>query len=108
MAQIPSEVIDIVNKYVEIIKNDVKIEKVILYGSYAKGNYNEKSDIDLALIISGYNSNDFINMGTFLLDKSFVLKADLQPFPFSIEEYNNPKGIMEEVLNTGIELQIAA
>jgi len=107
MAQIPSEIIEIINKYIEIIKNDVNIEKAILYGSYAKGSYDENSDIDLALIISGYNENDFINMGTFLLDKSFVLKVDLQPLPFSIEEYNSPKGIMEEILNTGIELQVA-
>ena len=107
MAQIPSDVIEIIRQYIEIIKNDVSVEKVILYGSYAKGNYDENSDIDLALIIAGYNENDFISMGAFLLDKSFVLKVDLQPFPFSIEEYNNPKGIMEEILNTGIELQVA-
>jgi len=107
MAQIPSDVIEIIRQYIEIIKNDVSVEKVILYGSYAKGNYDENSDIDLALIIAGYNENDFISMGAFLLDKSFVLKVDLQPFPFSVEEYNNPKGIMEEILNTGIELHVA-
>ena len=104
MAKIPSEIIEIVNKYIEIIKNDINIEKIILYGSYAKGEYNESSDIDLAVVISEYDEKDFISMGTFLLDKSFVLKVDLQPLPFSIEEYNSPKGIMEEILRTGIEI----
>ena len=107
MAKIPSEIVETVNKYIKIIKRDVNIEKVILYGSYAKGNYDENSDIDLALILSGYIENDFINMGTFLLDKTFVLKVDLQPLPFSVDEYNDPKGIMEEIINTGIELNIA-
>ena len=107
MAEIPSEIIETVNKYIEIIKKDVNIEKVILFGSYAKGNYNKDSDIDLALILSEYDENDIINMGTFLLDKSLVLKEDLQPLPFSINEYKNPIGIMEEILNTGIELNVA-
>lgn len=107
MAKIPSEVIEIINKYIEIIKNDIKINKVILYGSYAKGTYNSDSDIDIAIIIDGYNEDNFISMGTFLLDKSNILKVDIQPLPFSIEEYNEPKGIMEEIINTGIELQVA-
>jgi len=42
-----------------------------------------------------------------LLSKANLLKVDIQTIPFSIEEYNSPKEIMEEILNTGIELKIA-
>ena len=44
---------------------------------------------------------------TLLLCKANILKADIQTIPFSIEEYNNPKGIMEEIIDTGIELKVA-
>jgi Predicted nucleotidyltransferases len=107
MAKIPSDIINIINRYIDIIKKDIKINRVILYGSYAKGTYSEESDIDIAIIIDGYDETNFINMGTFLLDKSFVLKVDIQPLPFSINEYSAPKGIMEEIINTGVELYVA-
>lgn len=35
----------------------IKATKIILYGSYAKGNYTETSDIDVVVI-----SDDFVNM----------------------------------------------
>ena len=37
-------------RIIDIFANYSKIEKVLLYGSRAKGNYKEGSDIDLALI----------------------------------------------------------
>ena len=107
MVKIPSEVLEIIDTYIRLVRKDIKVKKVILFGSYAKGKNNSESDIDIALIIEEYNENEFISMGTFLLDRTEGLKVDLQPLPFSEDEYNNPKGIMEEIINTGIELKIA-
>ena len=83
------------------------IEKIFLYGSYAKGNYRKDSDIDLAVISPNFREEDCIENMTSMLCKVNKLKADIQTIPFSIEEYNNPKGIMEEILRTGIELKVA-
>ena len=108
MAQVPSDIITLINKFIKIIKDDnIKIYKVILFGSYAKGNYNKNSDIDLAIISPDFKENEHIKNMSLLLLKACKLKADIQTIPFSIEEYNNPKGIMEEIINTGIEIMVA-
>jgi len=39
-----------INKLVKKISQTLKVEKIILFGSYAYGNPNEDSDIDLCII----------------------------------------------------------
>ena len=108
MVKIPSEIIETIEKFIKLLKEEnIIIEKVILFGSYAKGNYRVDSDIDLAIISPNFKEEDCIENMTLLLCKANMLKADIQTIPFSIEEYKEPKGIMEEILNTGIELNVA-
>ena len=107
MAEIPSEIIDLINNFIDLVKDDIKIEKVILFGSYAKGSYNKDSDIDLAIISPDFKEEDCIDNMSILLCIASKLKADIQTLPFSIEEYEEPIGIMEEILKTGVELKVA-
>ncbi|MCL2155955.1 MAG: nucleotidyltransferase domain-containing protein [Leptospirales bacterium] len=108
MAKIPSEIIDLINEFIVLVKKDnIEIYKVILFGSYAKGDYNQHSDIDLAIISPSFKKGEAIENMSNLLSKATELRADIQTLPFSIDEYNSPIGIMEEILNTGIELQVA-
>jgi len=108
MVEIPNDITVLIKNYIKLVKEDnIKIEKVILYGSYAKGTYNEHSDIDLAIISPDFKKSECIKNMSKLLLKANKLKADIQSMPFSIDEYNDPIGIMEEILNTGIELNIA-
>ena len=43
---IDREIMDIVNKYVEVILAHYEVKAIILFGSYAKGTNHEDSDID--------------------------------------------------------------
>ena len=100
-------------KYLKWLENalvkeeNIKIDKVILFGSYAKGTNREDSDIDLAIVSSDFSEETCIATMELLLSKANALEADIQTIPFTIEEYNNLKGIIEEVLKTGIELKVA-
>ena len=108
MAKIPSEIIDLINNFIMLVKEDnIKIYKVILYGSYSNGTFNQHSDIDLAIVSPDFKEGETIKNMSMLLLKASELKADIQSYPFSIEEYNTPLGLMEEILGTGIELQVA-
>lgn len=108
MVKVPTEIIKLVEDFVKLIKEErITIEKVILFGSYAKGTNRIDSDIDLAIISPDFHQEDCIENMTLLLCKANLLKADIQTIPFSIEEYNNPKGIIEEIIKTGIELHVA-
>ena len=53
------EAIEIINRYVETLATlGIKVEKTMLFGSYATGKYHEGSDIDIVVI-----SKDFQGMG---------------------------------------------
>lgn len=47
-----SNITPVINEFIENIKNLLKnrLKKVILYGSYARGDYNNSSDIDIMIL----------------------------------------------------------
>jgi predicted nucleotidyltransferase len=49
MAKIPNNLINSLDSFLKEIEPICSLDKVILYGSLAKGNINKNSDIDLAI-----------------------------------------------------------
>ncbi|WP_245891569.1 nucleotidyltransferase family protein [Flavobacterium faecale] len=64
----------------EIIDNCLSIDQVIIYGSRAKGNYREGSDIDITIL--GEPEKADINKLWHALDDSYI------PYKFDISVYN--------------------
>lgn len=93
--QIPKEIAGIIqefNKGVnEILGNRVK--KVILYGSYARGDYNESSDIDI-MILTDLTDEEIIKFRDKILDYTYDLEWDnnfnfmLSPLIKNIDKFN--------------------
>ncbi|OQX78979.1 MAG: hypothetical protein B6D61_04385 [Bacteroidetes bacterium 4484_249] len=52
------------NQIVDIIKQlpfqHIEAGKIVLFGSYAKGNWNENSDIDIAIIVDKVEGDFFV------------------------------------------------
>ena len=56
MAQ--KDTVEKVKNYISFLKeNRFNISKVYLFGSYARGNFREDSDIDLAIIMNGLTNS---------------------------------------------------
>jgi predicted nucleotidyltransferase len=51
-----TEALNIAQKYAETVKSNFGFQKVILFGSYMKGNPHKDSDIDIAVIFSDYDN----------------------------------------------------
>ena len=49
MDRIPESIQKIIEDYVIKLSKVIPIEKVIIFGSYAKGNSHEYSDVDIAI-----------------------------------------------------------
>jgi predicted nucleotidyltransferase len=107
MAGIPSDVMETIQMFLCLVKNEVRIEKVILFGSYAKGTFTPDSDIDLAIVSPDFKEDACIENMTRLLCIANRVKADIQSLPFSMNEYVEQRGIMEEIMRTGVELKVA-
>lgn len=57
---VPLSVKKIVKEYIKTIKPFIKTEKVILFGSYAKGKAHKDSDIDLIVISPNFKKIEFM------------------------------------------------
>ncbi len=107
MANIPKDILELIIKYVQELSKEISIDKVIIFGSYAKNCYTEDSDIDIAIFSEDFKNTSIIENMSFLLIKTSGLGIDLQPQPFTPDDYSNPDGLVKEILDTGIELKVA-
>jgi uncharacterized protein len=90
-------------KYVEYLKKEYNIKGIYLYGSHAKGNNTEDSDIDIAVISEDF-TGDIIE-DTFRLMK-LRRKVDyrIEPHPFAVDEFNEDNPNAKEIMQTGIKI----
>ena len=72
------------------------IESVILYGSRAKGNYREESDIDLAIIAPNMSSSDFALLSLALDELPIIYKIDC----VLLKELENT-GLKDNIISQG-------
>ncbi|MEA3415290.1 MAG: nucleotidyltransferase domain-containing protein [Thermodesulfobacteriota bacterium] len=104
---VDSEVRRIVNSFVRnLIKEEIKVEKVLLYGSYASGLFHENSDVDLAIISSDFGKNKF-EEGKLLLRIAWRIDPRLNPIPVSTEAFEKDTWVplINEIRQKGIELE---
>ncbi len=104
MVNIPEAVRSGIEKYVERIRQEISVDKAILFGSYASGNFDNGSDIDLAIFSNYFQGMRRVDSIAFLLGHAMDYDLDLEPLAFTLDEYSERLGIVDEILKTGIEL----
>ena len=95
MSKIPNEISNIIEQFVkgvnEILGNRVK--KIILYGSYARGDFNESSDIDI-MILTDLTDDEIIEYREKVWDYAYDLEFEnnfdiqLSPLNKNIDKFN--------------------
>ena len=93
------QAITLVKKYSDVIKEIFSVKKIVLYGSYSRGEQKEWSDIDVAVFLNEKEKD--------ILDSEFKLyklrrNIDLRIEPIILDEENDESGFVSEVLNSGI------
>ena len=98
MAKIPDIAIKQSKKLIdELMKHNIRIQWAVLFGSYAKGNYNEWSDIDLALISEDF-SGDRWDDGELIRDHNLITNFEVQPHPYRPEDFNGDFFVEQEII----------
>ena len=105
MDKITKSVQELAENYVQKISTQIPIRKAILFGSYAKGTYDKDSDIDLAIFSDYFVGMDGVDAFKFLFMQTLDYNVDLEPIAFTVADYEEPIGLVEEILKTGIEIQ---
>ena len=87
----------VIKDFTETMKNHYgnRLSKIILYGSYARGDFNEESDIDFMVLLNDEEvrtSKEILTIGDKLYDLSisFLTMISAQVIPqFQFEKTNN-------------------
>ncbi len=95
--------IEIANSYIDYLKkNEYKVRRAYLFGSYASGHFNEYSDIDLAIVMDKL-ANSFI-MRVELMKIGSQFDVRIEPHPFEESEFNPSNPFANEILRKGIQV----
>ena len=97
-------IMDIVDKYITIVKENYNVVAIILFGSYAKGTEHEDSDIDIAIITDDIK-NDIFDEELNLMKLRRNIDTRIEPHLIRIEDYKNAETpFIQEVIDTGIKV----
>ena len=96
---------EIINSYVEDVKNAMSIDRIFLFGSYAKGTATDQSDIDLCFFSRSFENQTSIDIMKQLFRLTRKYKGiDIEPRGFATSELENDNPFVKEILHTGREL----
>jgi predicted nucleotidyltransferase len=96
-----------VKSYVAEVKAAIPIDKVYLFGSYAKGTANEYSDVDICFFSKSFedDQDEDIFLKLFRLKRKYAREAVyIEPHTFATYQLYNDNPFVKEVLRTGREI----
>ncbi len=104
MDQIPAKVTFIIKRFIdELEKNNIPIKEAILFGSYAKGNYHDWSDIDLALVSDAFEGERFRDRNKIRRIK-LEISCDLEPLPYRPQDFTSDDPFVQKIIETGMRV----
>lgn len=103
MVRNQSAIINTVRQFAEEVKKQgVQLRQVILFGSYARGDQQEWSDVDVALVADEFVGVSFEDIKHFIdvtIQKPYF---SLEFHTFSTKEFDAGNPFVDEIKRTGI------
>ena len=96
------EVIDKLLRYKILVSEHFDLDNLVLYGSFARGNQQDDSDIDVAVIVNSLDQDYFAYAP--LLWK-LRREIDDRIEPVLLEKSFDQSGFLKEILQTGIIIE---
>jgi len=94
-----------VSDYVSDVKSVMPIDKVYLFGSYAKGTARDDSDVDLCFFLRSFDNQRSVEIISRMLGLTHKYKdIYIEPHVFPTSEIENDNPFVKEILRTGREL----
>ena len=90
----------LVEEYSKLVIQNMIVSKIILYGSYARGDYRKDSDIDVAVVVPRSSiSNDILEDMAKLFKLRRNISTDIEPVLLIDEE--DASGFLQSILEYG-------
>jgi len=95
---VKKSVIDKVKIFADVVRQHFVVQKIILYGSQAKGTAHKDSDIDVAVVFKSIDG-DYLETAARLFQLRRKIDSRIEPVIF--EEKHDPGGFLAEITRTG-------
>ena len=108
----PNNIQKILNEFLEEVKIILgsRLKKIVLYGSYARGDYNKSSDIDIMILtdlsdkeISEYSIKIWEKSADIEIDQGFVLSPLVRNI-YNFEAWSDVQPFYINIINEGVVL----
>jgi predicted nucleotidyltransferase len=103
MALSEDQVAKIIRGFIAELRREIPIKEFILFGSYAKGDPKEYSDIDLAVISDWFAGKPRIKNMQYLSRVAASYNSLIEALPFTEEEYRNldKRSFLANIIQSG-------
>jgi predicted nucleotidyltransferase len=99
-----TDALTIAQQYAGVLKDNFDLVKVILFGSYARGNYTDDSDIDIAVVL--YDYNNLLDIQLELMRVRRNIDSRIEPHPFREKDFNISNPLVNEIVKYGKEISL--
>ena len=95
MKKIPENINKVISEFITTINNKFgdRIKKIILYGSYARGDFNTTSDIDI-MILTNFTDDELVQYRSEIVELAYDIEWDnkfdihLSPLVKNMDRFN--------------------
>jgi predicted nucleotidyltransferase len=95
-------VLDIVSRFRKAIESQgIRINKLILFGSYAKGAYREGSDIDIVVVSEDFAAKGYWERTEILSDAIYEVFQPIEAVALTPEEWEKGESVVVEYARNG-------
>lgn len=97
------EAAELIKRFLE--DRNITADRIIIFGSYAKGNYTKDSDVDIAVVSRDFNEKDVFQRAEMLkglkwtLVEKFELAFDI--VPVSLKQWQESSSLVVDFIKEG-------
>ncbi|MDZ7739616.1 MAG: nucleotidyltransferase domain-containing protein [Bacteroidales bacterium] len=94
-----------ITRYIRLIRKKYSdFESVYVFGSYARRNFNQDSDIDLAIIFKDLDDSKRFDIQVQLMLLASQIDTRIEPHPISHDDFYSENPFAREIRKTGFKL----
>ena len=92
-----------IDDLLRLLRNGIRVEALVLYGSYCHGEPHEWSDIDLAIISPDFEGISMPERQRMISELTFERPRRIAPLGYPSSEYHHPgpHSFLREIIRTG-------
>ena len=94
---------DKIEKYIAVIKNQLDVELIVIFGSYLTDRFSAESDIDMLIVASEFSKMSKLEAFKILSKPIWDLRINVDPIPAAPAEMKDYKraSFLYQIMNTG-------